>query len=106
MLKKSVFLSLKFQFEYKRAESSNSDRAGLCGHYVYLDFVQLLLVFELELTKVKRVGRRVPFGNHFALYSHLGIDEILPDGTCRPTLLTLVSSNSKSRRSWTKSKYT
>ena len=60
--KKKVFWTLKSQFERKRVESHNSDRAGLCGHYAYLDFVQLLLVFELELTKVKRVGRYVPCG--------------------------------------------
>ena len=90
------------------AESRNSYRAGLYGHNAYLDFARILLVFLLELTKVKRVGRHVSFGkNHnFALYFPLGNEEILPDGTCRPTLLTLVSSSKKTRRSWAKSKYT
>ena len=52
-VKKTVFWILKPRFQRERAESRNSDREGPRLSGVYLHFVQLLILFELQLAKVK-----------------------------------------------------
>ena len=76
---------LKLQFERKQAEFRNSDRARLYGHFAYLDFIQLLILFELELTKVK-LSEPLPFVNDFSkesLYSEISVykDSLLKSDT-------------------------
>ena len=69
--KNVFFWILKSQFQRERAEGRNSDRAGPKLYGVYLDFVQLLILFVLQLVKVK-LSEPLPFVVDFSkefLYS-------------------------------------
>jgi len=66
--KKCVFWTLKSQFERKRAERRNSDRAGPKLYGTGLDFVQLLILCEIQQNRENDPkcdnypGRRIPQG--------------------------------------------